>query len=137
MGLKQRQFGRALASLEALLALVGEPLRVELGPVLFDAVQNGLAQKYEVTVELAWKATKEALREQAGIEVASPKGCFKEAFLQAWVDEETYQVLFAAIDQRNALSHLYDESAFTRALRELPRYIEALHQLGTALERLA
>lgn len=137
MGLKRRQFGQALASLEALRALIGEPLRVELGPVLFDAVQNGLAQKYEVAVELAWKATKEALREQAGIEVASPKGCFKEAFLQSWVDEETYQVLFVAIDQRNALSHLYDEVVFSRALQELPRYIAALHRLGAALDRLA
>lgn len=137
MGLKRQQFGQALTSLEALLALVGEPLRTELGPVLFDAVQNGLAQKYEVAVELAWKATKEALRVQAGIEVASPKGCFKEAFLQAWVDEETYQVLFEAIDQRNALSHLYDEAAFSRALQELPRFVAALHRLGGVLERLA
>lgn len=137
MGVKRRQFAQALSSLEGLLALVGEPLRAALGPVLFDAVQNGVAQKYEVAVELAWKATKEALREGAGLEVGSPKGCFKEALLQGWIDEETYMGLFEAIDQRNLLSHLYDEEAFNRALEALPRLVAALHRLGEALDRHA
>jgi nucleotidyltransferase substrate binding protein (TIGR01987 family) len=136
MGLKLQQFAQALASLEALLGLIGEPLRVELGPVLFDAVQNGVAQKYEVVVELGWKATKEALREHAGLEVASPKGCLKEALLQGWLDEEAYMTLFEAVDQRNVLSHLYDEAAFTRALATLPRFVGALHLLREVLGRL-
>ncbi|MDZ7808910.1 MAG: nucleotidyltransferase substrate binding protein [Arhodomonas sp.] len=44
-----------------------------------------------------------------GSECRSPKGCFKLAFQQGWIDDEAVWV--AMLQDRNLTSHTYDEDA--------------------------
>jgi nucleotidyltransferase substrate binding protein (TIGR01987 family) len=133
---KLQAFATALASLAALLAQDRAQLAARLADaVLLDAVENGMVQKFEYTVELCWKALKEALREQEGVEAASPKKVIKSWYLAGRLNEDDYLALLAAIDDRNRLSHVYDEATFHAILARLPRYVEAMTHVLTDLQR--
>jgi nucleotidyltransferase substrate binding protein (TIGR01987 family) len=80
--------------------------------------KEGTIQRFEFTVELAWKTLKDYL-ESSGIVMVSytPKEIVKQAFAakiirdgQKWID---------ILDCRNRLSHIYDEAVFDEALRDV------------------
>ena len=80
--------------------------------------KEGVIQRFEFTLELAWKTLKDYL-EYSGIivEPATPRNVVKEAFAakilpdgQVWID---------MLDHRNLLSHAYDERAFCEAVAAL------------------
>jgi len=86
------------------LARLQEAAREDLskGSIVID----GTIQRFEFTVELAWKLLKNILAFQ-GIEAATPRAAIKEAFKagiikdgQGWID---------MLEDRNQTSHLYDE----------------------------
>jgi nucleotidyltransferase substrate binding protein (TIGR01987 family) len=88
--------------------------------------KEGLIQRFEFTLELAWKTLKDFL-EHSGIAIdpATPRNVVKEAFAariladgQVWID---------MLDHRNVLSHTYDEQAFCAAVDALAnRYLPAM-----------
>jgi nucleotidyltransferase substrate binding protein (TIGR01987 family) len=99
--------------------------------------KEGVIQRFEFTLELAWKTLKDYL-EYSGvvIEPATPRNVVKEAFAakilpdgQVWID---------MLDHRNLLSHTYDEKAFCAAVDALAeRYLPAILALhGWFLERM-
>lgn len=129
-------FSTALASLSVLLAQDRSQLAARLADAtLMDAVENGIAQKFEYTVELCWKTIKEALREQEGVEAASPKKAIKSWYLAGRLSEDDYLALMEAIDDRSRLSHVYDEATFHIILSRLPRYVEAMMRVLADLQR--
>src|ERR1051325_9170025 len=76
---------------------------------LSDLEKEGAIQRFEYTVELAWKALKDYL-EASGVALdqKTPKHVIKQAFAanliqdgQTWID---------MLETRNRLSHTYDES---------------------------
>ncbi len=96
-------------------------------PLILDGLQNGLAQKFELTTELCWKAIKSVLLNQDGIDEASPKKVIKAFFLAEYVSQAQYLDLIAAVDDRNKLSHIYDAEQFMAIIDSFPRYA-ALYQ---------
>ncbi|VFN02679.1 MAG: Nucleotidyltransferase substrate binding protein like [Candidatus Kentron sp. G] len=50
-------------------------------PAVLDGLQNGKAQKFEYTLEFCWKTIKVFLRQQEGIDEASPKKIIKAFYL--------------------------------------------------------
>lgn len=72
-------------------------------PVLLD----GTIQRFEFTVELAWKLIKEYLESEKFGEFNSPKSVIKEAYKVQIIQngEEWIEML----DDRNLTSHTYDE----------------------------
>src|SRR5690606_2757273 len=101
---------------------------------LNDLEKEGTVQRFEYTVELAWKALKDYL-EFSGLELSSvtPKSVVKAGFAarilpdgQLWVD---------MLDHRNLLSHKYDAALLGRGLAEIQsRYLPALEALRQYLE---
>lgn len=133
---KLQAFAETFASLAALLAQDRAQLAARLADaVLLDAVENGIAQKFEYTVELCWKALEEALREEEGMEAASPKKVIKSWYLAGRLSEDDSLTLLEAIDDRNRLSHVYDEATFHAILARLPRYVEAMTHVLADLQR--
>jgi len=100
--------------------------------------KEGLIQRFEFTLELAWKTLKDYL-EYSGvvIEPATPRNVVKEAFAAKIVADG--QVWIDMLDHRNLLSHTYDEKAFCAAVDALAdRYLPAIIALHTWLsERTA
>jgi nucleotidyltransferase substrate binding protein (TIGR01987 family) len=88
--------------------------------------KEGLIQRFEFTLELAWKTLKDYL-EYSGVvvEPATPRNVVKEAFAarilpdgQVWID---------MLDHRNLLSHTYDEKTSCEAVEALSdRYLPAM-----------
>jgi nucleotidyltransferase substrate binding protein (TIGR01987 family) len=105
------------------------------GPgVLNDLEKEGVVQRFEYTVELAWKVLKDFL-EYSGAQLTSvtPKSVVKAAFAarliadgQLWVD---------MLDHRNMLSHKYDPALLGTGLTDIQiRYLPALEVLRQYLE---
>jgi nucleotidyltransferase substrate binding protein (TIGR01987 family) len=121
-----QNYSRALSLLASALAN---------GPdVLNDLEKEGVVQRFEYTVELAWKVLKDYL-EFSGVQLVSvtPKSVVKAAFSarllsdgQLWID---------MLDHRNLLSHKYDQALLGKGLAEIEgRYLPALHALQKYLE---
>jgi nucleotidyltransferase substrate binding protein (TIGR01987 family) len=121
---KQRfeNFQKAVRLLEEALGRIDDLSMLE---------KEGTIQRFEFTVELAWKTMKDFLG-WSGIEVIplTPKQIIKEAFAakiipdgQLWID---------MLETRNRLSHTYDETVFDGALSEInDRFLPAIIKLYT------
>ncbi len=82
---------------------------VVLIPELNEIEQNGMVQRFEFTLELAWKTMRDFLTEE-GFIVWSPKETMRQAFASGYIDDA--QVWMDMIDLRNAFSHDYDGTLF-------------------------
>ena len=100
--------------------------------------KEGVVQRFEFTLELAWKTLKDYL-EHAGVVIAplTPRNVIKEAFAAKILPDA--QVWIDMLDHRNLLSHTYDEKAFNAAVDALAnRYLAAIERLHEwFLERVA
>ncbi|HBK33367.1 HI0074 family nucleotidyltransferase substrate-binding subunit [Limibacterium fermenti] len=79
--------------------------------------RNGLLQRFEFTIELAWKVTKDFLEEKGFTFKPSPKDTFRQAQEAKYIDYA--QPLIDGLDIRNELSHDYDGELFRLAEIEL------------------
>lgn len=70
--------------------------------------RDGLIQRFEFCVELAWKSAKEYLADQGvTLAVATPRAVLKEAYAVGLIqDEAAWNAILTA---RNITSHVYDE----------------------------
>jgi nucleotidyltransferase substrate binding protein (TIGR01987 family) len=104
------------------------------GPSALNQLEKeGVIQRFEYTLELAWKTVKDYL-EQSGLVLASvtPRQVIKEAFAarviangQTWID---------MIDHRNLLSHTYTPANFEEAVEAIHgRYLPAFRQVHDLL----
>ena len=100
---------------------------------LMDGMQNGRAQKFEYTTELCWKAIKFFLKEQEGVDEASPKKIIKAYYLGGYTTESDYLLLLDAVEDRNRLSHIYDTATFNSILGRLPAYAALFERVSAQL----
>ena len=80
--------------------------------------RDGLIQRFEFTVELAWKSMKEYLEDQGMVlSIASPRGILKEAYAAGVLDDADHwnKILTA----RNLTSHVYDEETAANIARQI------------------
>lgn len=82
--------------------------------------KEGTVQRFEFTVELAWKTLKDYL-ESSGVvlDQNTPKSIVKEAFAAKIISDG--QLWIDILDCRNRMSHTYDEAAFDQAVHEMAR----------------
>lgn len=105
------------------------------GPTVLNQLEKeGTVQRFEYTLELAWKTIKDYL-EEGGVVLSAvtPRQVIKDAFAarliadgQTWID---------MIDHRNLLSHTYDPTNFEEAVDAIhARYLAAFRQVRDLLE---
>ncbi len=75
--------------------------------------RNGLVQRFEFTLELAWKTMKDFLEEKGFNFKPSPKDTFRQAQAARYILNA--QALLDGLDLRNELTHDYDGLKFERA----------------------
>lgn len=118
-------FSKSLTSLAEVLKLdLSKYNEIEL-----DLVKNGQIQKLEYSIELCWKTIKTFLSEQHGIETVSPKSAIKELFGVNLIDEAEYELLIQMIDDRNRLSHIYNELVFQEIYARLVSYLNIMKKV--------
>jgi nucleotidyltransferase substrate binding protein (TIGR01987 family) len=91
--------------------------------------KEGVIQRFEVALELAWKTLKDYLEYQGVvISPVTPRSVIKEAFSVKIISDG--QVWIDMLDHRNLLSHTYDRKVFEEAVDTLnTRYLEAFEDL--------
>ena len=75
--------------------------------------RNGLVQRFEFTLELAWKVMKDFLHEQGFEFNPSPKDTFRQAQNAQYINYA--QALLDGLEIRNILSHDYSGEKFADA----------------------
>jgi len=90
-----------------------------------------VVKRFEFTYEMSWKCIRRYL-DYIGIECHSPRGCFKEAFSQKIITDET--IWIDMIEQRNISSHVYDEDEIKEILGKIEDYKKAFQGLLQTLE---
>lgn len=69
--------------------------------------RDGVIKRFEFTFELFWKTTK-VLLEHEGFECAGPRSCIKEGARRGFTADS--EALLDMLEDRNKLSHIYDEA---------------------------
>lgn len=124
---KQRfqNFERACALLE----------RTAKNPKLSEAERGGLIQFFEMAFELSWKLLKDYLTAE-GYEVKSPREAFKQAFQIGLIVDGGDWLL--ALEDRNLISHTYDEATALRVEKKIRKeYFPLLQALHLSFEAKA
>ncbi|MEQ6341606.1 MAG: nucleotidyltransferase substrate binding protein [Gammaproteobacteria bacterium] len=137
MDVRLQSFSEALESFAYLANVDIAALSATLDPRLIDGLQNGKVQKFEYTLELCWKAIKEFVKQNEGIDEASPKKVAKAFYLSGYIPEGDYLALIQAIDDRNKLSHIYEKREFDLILARLPEYAGLLQRILDSMKRVA
>lgn len=135
MDVRLGAFAEALDGFLYLTSLNMVELAQQLDCRIIDGLENGKAQKFEYTLELCWKAIKVALKEQEGIDEATPKKVIKAYYLAGNLNEDDYLALIAAVDDRNKLSHVYDPKEFKAVIARLPNYAALLSRVLARLKQ--
>ena len=71
-------------------------------------IQDSLIQRYEYTIELAWKTMKDYLEFEGFVDVSSPKKAVRKAFQEEIIKDGSGWI--KALNDRNRTSHAYEES---------------------------
>ena len=80
--------------------------------------RDGLIQRFEFTVELAWKLLREYLEDQGIVlAVVSPRAVLKEAYAAGAIDDG--DIWNAILTARNLTSHVYDEATASEIARQI------------------
>ena len=92
--------------------------------------RDGLIQRFEFTVELAWKSLREYLEDQGSVlAVVSPRAVLKEAYAAGVIQDA--DVWDAVIRSRNITSHVYDDKEATLVASDIrDHYIGPLTALA-------
>ena len=100
------------------------------GPAALNELEKeGAIQRFEYSLELAWKTAKDFL-EHSGVVIdpATPREVIKQAFAARVIADG--QVWIDMLNHRNLLSHTYDCALFEEAAEALAaRYLPAIGQL--------
>jgi nucleotidyltransferase substrate binding protein (TIGR01987 family) len=104
----------AIKALKTLEETVDEPYST--------IVRDASIKKFEYSFDIFWKLIKDYLRVQEGIECASPKSCFREAFKVGILSEEETVKILEMTDDRNLSTHTYDEEAIEEIYQKVGDY---------------
>ncbi len=95
-------------------------------------IRDSIIQRYEYTIELAWKTLKDYLEEEGFIDVSSPKKVIRQALKEGYI---TNPVWLKALDDRNKTSHAYNETMAQEVTDEIKiQYFYLLRDLYFVLK---
>ncbi len=90
--------------------------------------RNGLIQRFEFTIDLAWKVMKDYLEDKGFVFKPTPKDTFRQAQEAGLIDYA--QPLIDGLVMRNELSHDYNGNKFERSEGEFRKTVfPALNRL--------
>ena len=90
--------------------------------------QEGIIQRFEYTLELAWKVLKDRMEDDGIIiDTISPKGVIRQAFNSKYINNP--EIWMHMIGDRNLLSHTYDFDRFSVILQTVKsEYLPVLEE---------
>src|SRR5271157_1473843 len=116
-------------ALKTLQEIVEEPYST----IVRTIVRDTTIKRFEYSFDIFWKFIKDYLRVQEGIECASPKSCFREAFKVGILSEEETVEVLEMTDDRNLSTHTYDEKAVEEIYQQVGDYWKFMDELSRRL----
>jgi nucleotidyltransferase substrate binding protein (TIGR01987 family) len=116
---------RALATLQEALR-IAQPTTIE---------RDAAIKRFEYSVETAWKAAQQYLRDVEGVDVGSPKGAARACRDAAVLTDAQAQQAITAIDDRNLATHTYNEELAKALVARLPTHLAMLQSWLQAMQR--
>jgi nucleotidyltransferase substrate binding protein (TIGR01987 family) len=113
------KFEKALRSLER--GYIDKPSELE---------RDGLIQRFEYTLEVAWKTSKKVLL-SSGVETDSPKNVIRELGNLNWISNPADWLIY--LERRNETSHMYNEEVAVRIFLVLKSFIADANVLLSVL----
>lgn len=92
-----------------------------------DLERAGCIQYFEFCFELAWKTLHAYFTEQGLHDVASPRGCLKQAFKMGLIQDE--KLWLQMLTDRNLSTHTYDIQVCLSVYGRLKNHVAELHNL--------
>jgi nucleotidyltransferase substrate binding protein (TIGR01987 family) len=123
------KYSSKIAELQKALKGFSDAMKIDLfsfTEVISDIVKNGQIQKFQYCSELLWKTVKVFMYEKHGMMVPSPKNIYRELFKNSYIDEQEFEKLIKIVDDRNLLSHIYNENYFEEVYKRLPEHLELM-----------
>ena len=133
MEVKLKEFKKAIDGFSYLVSVDLKSLKNILDERLIDGIENGMIQKFEYSVEICWKLIKKFLKQKDGIDSNTPKQSVKEFYRAGYIDEDNYLKLIDMIDDRNILSHTYDEEEYRKILNKFSEFAGVFKQVETVI----
>src|SRR5476651_2652641 len=97
---------KALKTLESSIKRSNDPLIFDE----FDEIRDSKIQRFEYSLDAFWKYLGDHLSSQGVIlRQFNPKDVFRAAFMSKILDENEFNILLLAVEDRNATSHNYGE----------------------------
>ncbi len=121
---------------ERAFILLREALSKEV-ETLSDLEKEGVIQRFEYTLELAWKTLKDYLEfSNVVLDQITPRKVIKEAFAANIIqDGETW---IKMLELRNHLSHKYDQNMFNQAIDKIAKiYLDKFDEMFMFLKEKA
>lgn len=96
---------------------------------LSDLEKEGVIQRFEITLELAWKTLKDKMEFDGIIlDIISPKNVIRQAFQAKYISN--VDSWLEMVSDRNIMSHVYDEEKFEAFYKSLlTNYINNFEEL--------
>lgn len=135
MELKLEIYKKTVESLSYLANVDLMSLQTIIDPRLIDGIENGLIQKFEIATEQSWKLVKKYLFENEDIDTKTPRQTIKSFYTSGYLKEIDYSLWLQALNDRNILSHRYDEQAYQWALGRMKEYAEFYFHLIEILDK--
>ena len=115
------------------ISLLNEIKELEIGKLSL-LEKEGIIQRFEFTLELAWKTLKDKIEFDVIIlERISPKMVLKVAYQAKYINN--IEVWIQMINDRNLVSHTYDFETFEEIIPSIQKqYIPVLNELFVSLK---
>ncbi len=99
-------------------------------------IRDSIIKRFEFAFELGWKSAKIYLRDLQGVDIFSPKECWRELRKNNLLADEATEIFLTMTDERNSIVHTYDRK-FSQSLAEKIRldYYSRLISLLQILEK--
>ncbi|MFH1233703.1 MAG: HI0074 family nucleotidyltransferase substrate-binding subunit [Patescibacteria group bacterium] len=101
-----------------------------------DLIRDSVIKRFEYTFELCWKTAKIYLNNKLGIDIFSPKECFRELRKNKLISDEETELLLKMTDDRNEIIHNYDEDFSDELYKKIKKnYYELFKTVYEILEK--
>ena len=108
--MKYGQLKKACFILEHMIdKLISRRLAEDIDPMELMVYRDSVIRRFELCYELGWKFMKLFLNERFSITAQSPKETFRECLNQRLISSDEADFLIKMIEDRNAITHTYDE----------------------------
>jgi len=111
-----------------------DTLKAALDEEQTDFVKDSVIKRFEYCYELCWKTSKVFLSIKHGIEIYSPKECFRELRRNQHLSDEGTEAMLKLVNDRNEIIHNYDENFADELYKKIVKsYYKLLNRVFKAL----